>query len=55
MKEKKCRHYRKTKKYFLKFKRKCRCFYCFSNRQYHNLKRLISAEEKIKNWGDTDV
>ena len=40
---------------FLKTKRKCRCFYCRSNRQYANMKRLLSAEEKLREWSVGDV
>ncbi|MEI2987826.1 MAG: hypothetical protein ACLUFX_12155 [Oscillospiraceae bacterium] len=54
-KENKCSRYRITKRYFLRMKRKCRCFYCRSNRQYANLKRLLSAEEKIREWSDSNV
>ena len=49
--EKMCSCYRITKRYFLKTKRKCRCFYCRSNRQYANMKRLLSAEEKLRENG----
>lgn len=54
-KENKCSRYRATKRYFLRIKRKCRCFYCRSNRQYANLKRMLSAEEKMREWGDASV
>ena len=54
-KENKCSRYRMTNRYFLRMKRKCRCFYCRSNRQYANLKRLLSAEEKIREWSGGDV
>ncbi len=53
--EKMCSCYRVTKRYFQKTKRKCRCFYCHSNRQYANLKRLQSAKEKLREWSEGDV
>lgn len=42
--------YRKAKA----FDRTCRnhgsCFYCYSNRTYHNIKRILSAKEEVEEF-----
>ncbi len=30
--------------------RRCRCFHCCSDRQHHNRKKILSAEEKMKEY-----
>lgn len=44
------KRYRATKRYYIERHGRCRCFYCVANRQYANLKRCISAEEKMKEY-----
>lgn len=49
-KTERCKCYRKTKRYYIAFHNKSRCFYYAVNRQYANMKCRISAEEKKRNY-----